>query len=197
VAYRYPTALNLSGGGLPMAGSLQDQLLNAGLADAKKAKKIKKDKQKQAKVSRRDKSEAVDETKQKLAQSRKEKIERDRELNNSKNAEAERKAIAAQVKQLITVNSIARDAAELNYNFTDDKKIKKILVDKTMLEQLSRGRLAIVTLDQAYHVVAAAVAEKIKQRIPECVIVANDNVAIESDEEDPYADFQIPDDLMW
>lgn len=180
-----------------MAGSLQDQLLNAGLADAKKAKQIKKDKQKQAKVSRRDKSETVDETKQQLAQSRKDKVERDRELNSHKNAEAERKAIAAQVKQLITVNSISRHGAELSYNFTDDKKIKKILVDKIMLEQISRGRLAIVTLDQAYHVVAAAVAEKIKQRIPECVIVANNNVPVEIDEEDPYADFQIPDDLMW
>ncbi|EAW30438.1 hypothetical protein GP2143_09540 [marine gamma proteobacterium HTCC2143] len=180
-----------------MAGSLQDQLLNAGLADAKKAKKIKKDKQKQAKVSRRDKSETVDETKQQLTQSRKEKLDRDRKLNSSKNAEAERKAIAAQVKQLITVNSIARNTAELNYNFTDNKKIKKILVDKIMLDQLSGGRLAIVSLDQSYHVVAAAVAEKIKQRIPECVIVANDTMPTESDEEDPYADFQIPDDLMW
>ena len=180
-----------------MAGSLQDQLLNAGLADAKKAKKIKKDKQKQAKVSRREKSETVDETKQQLTQSRKEKLDRDRKLNSSKNAEAERKAIAAQVKQLITVNSIARNTAELNYNFTDNKKIKKILVDKIMLDQLSGGRLAIVSLDQSYHVVAAAVAEKIKQRIPECVIVANDTISAESDEEDPYADFQIPDDLMW
>lgn len=180
-----------------MAGSLQDQLLNAGLADAKKAKKIKKDKQKQAKVSRREKSETVDETKQQLTQSRKEKLYRDRKLNSSKNAEAERKAIAAQVKQLITVNSIARNTAELNYNFTDNKKIKKILVDKIMLDQLSGGRLAIVSLDQSYHVVAAAVAEKIKQRIPECVIVANDTISTESDEEDPYADFQIPDDLMW
>ena len=101
------------------------------------------------------------------------------------------------MKQLITVNSIARNTAELNYNFTDNKKIKKILVDKIMLDQLSGGRLAIVSLDQSYHVVAAAVAEKIKQRIPECVIVANDTMPTESDEEDPYADFQIPDDLMW
>ena len=180
-----------------MAGSLQDQLLNAGLADQKKAKKINKDKQKQAKVSRREKSATVDETKQQVLLSRQEKLARDRELNSNKNAEAEQKAIAAQVKQLITVNSISRNGAELNYNFTDDKKIKKILVDKIMLDQLSRGRLAIVSLNQAYHVVAAAVAEKIQQRIPECVIVANDNIPVESDEDDPYADFQIPDDLMW
>lgn len=180
-----------------MAGSLQDQLLNAGLADSKKAKKIKKDKQKQAKVQRKSKSEPIDDTKQQVENSRREKIEKDRQLNQQKNAEAEKKAIAAQVKQLISVNRVNRAAADLDYNFTDNKKIKKILVDTVILEQLSRGRLAIVSQDQGYEVVPVAIAEKIQQRMPERVVMINEKQAVEADEDDPYADYQIPDDLMW
>jgi uncharacterized protein YaiL (DUF2058 family) len=180
-----------------MAGSLQDQLLKAGLADKKKAKAINKTKKKQAKVERRSKVENVDEAKQQVQQARAEKAQRDRDLNEKKNAEQERKAITAQVKQLIEVNRISRDGGDLDYNFTDNKKIKKILVDKVMLEQLSRGRLAIVLLNDKYEVVPTVVAEKIKLREPEKVIVCNEAQKVEVDEDDPYADYQIPDDLMW
>jgi uncharacterized protein len=180
-----------------MAGSLQDQLLKAGLADAKKAKKIKKEKRKQSNLQRRSKTEAVDETKQQLQLARQKKVDRDRQLNEEKKAVADKKAIAAQVKQLIVVNRIPRQYADIDYNFTDDKKIKKILVDKQMLEQLSRGRLAIVCLDNKYEIVPAPVADKIKLRVPEQVILCNELSQQEVDEDDPYADYQIPDDLMW
>lgn len=182
-----------------MAGSLQDQLLQAGLADKKKASKVKKDKQKQAKVQRRSKTEFVDDTKLQVQVARKEKVENDRLLNEKKNAEAEIKAIAAQVQQLIKVNRLSRARAEIDYNFTDNKKIKKILVDSTMLEQLSKGRLAIVMLDSKYEVVPAVIAEKIKMREPDKVIVCNDRIeaVTDIDDDDPYADYQIPDDLMW
>ncbi len=180
-----------------MAGSLQDQLLKAGLADKKKAKQIKKDKTKQTKQQRKSKETVVDENKQQVKQARLEKQERDRQLNEERKAEADKKAIAAQVKQLIEVNRLSREGAEIDYNFTDNKKIKKMLVDSTMLEQLSRGRLAIVSLSDKYEVVPAGVAEKIKQRLPERVIVANEVATNDVDEDDPYADYQIPDDLMW
>ncbi len=182
-----------------MAGSLQDQLLQAGLADKKKASKVKKDKQKQAKVQRRSKTEFVDDTKLQVQVARKEKIESDRLLNEKKNAESQVKAIAAQVQQLIKVNRLSRDRADIDYNFTDNKKIKKILVDKTMQEQLSKGRLAIVMLENKYEIVPSVIAEKIKMREPEKIIMCQERVepAAGIDEEDPYADYQIPDDLMW
>ena len=180
-----------------MAGSLQDQLLKAGLADKNKAKQIKKEKTKQVQQQRKSKQGVVDENKQQLQQIRQQKQQRDRRLNEQRKAEADKKAIAAQVKQLIEVNCLSRQGAELDYNFTDNKKIKKILVDSTMLEQLSRGQLAIVSLNDKYEVVPAIVAEKIQQRLPERVIVANKNANHDVDKDDPYADYQIPDDLMW
>ncbi|WP_101757668.1 DUF2058 domain-containing protein [Oceanicoccus sp. KOV_DT_Chl] len=180
-----------------MAGSLQDQLLKAGLADSKKAKKINKDKSKQAKQQRKNQVDTIDETKIQVQQAREQKVQRDRELNEQRKAEADKKAIAAQVKQLITVNRIERSGGEVDYNFTDQKKIKKILVNPVMLEQLSRGWLAIVSLEGKYELVPAAVAEKISQRLPDRVIVCNEAVTEQLDEDDPYAQYQIPDDLMW
>jgi len=180
-----------------MAGSLHDQLLKAGLVDKKKAKKIEKDKKKQAKIQRKTKTEHVDETKLQVQQAREEKKQRDRELNEQRKAQEEKKATAAQIIQLVQVNRLSRAGAEVDYNFTDNKKIKKILVDNKMLDQLAKGRLAIVLCEGAYEVVPRPVADKIALRDPDCVIVCNEAGAQEPEEDDPYADFQIPDDLMW
>ena len=62
---------------------------------------------------------------------------------------------------------------------------------------LSSGRLAIAKLDERYELVPMAVAEKIKQRDEQCIILREHNEKQEVDENDPYADYQIPDDLMW
>ena len=71
--------------------SLQDQLLKMGLTDKKKAKQAEKHVKKQKKVQR--KTGAEDETKLRAEQARKEKADRDRELNLQKKAEEEKKAI--------------------------------------------------------------------------------------------------------
>jgi uncharacterized protein YaiL (DUF2058 family) len=44
--------------------------------------------------------------------------------------------------------------------------------------------------------VPAVVADKIKQR-DESVVLSQQAVNTDIDEDDPYADYQIPDDLMW
>ena len=180
-----------------MSDSLQDQLLKAGLADTKKAKQINKAKQKQARHQRNSKADLVDETKQSVQQARKAKAERDRELNDEQKFKAEAKAIAAQVKQLIEMNRISRSGADIDYNFVDNNKVKKILVDEQIQDQLSRGRLAIVKFGDSYEIIAAAVAQKIILRLPERVVVLNEMMSTEPDENDPYAEYQIPDDLMW
>ena len=46
----------------------------------------------------------------------------------------------------------------------DGQKIKKILVNEQMVDQLSRGRLAIVALGDNYEIVPDRVARKIMER---------------------------------
>jgi uncharacterized protein YaiL (DUF2058 family) len=179
-----------------MAISLKDQLLKAGLVDARKISTAVKEKHKQEKQQRKHKIETIDETKANAQKAREEKAERDRQLNFERDEQLRHKAIIAQIKQLIEVSRLSRDGAEIAYNFTDGTKIKKILVTDEMLNQLSNGRLAIVKFDEQYSVVPKSVAEKIKLRDASYVIVSN--VLQQTDDaDDPYAEYKIPDDLMW
>ena len=185
--------------------SLQDQLLKAGLVDEKKAKKANKTKRKQEKVDRRSKEKTIDATKASAQQALTEKTKKDRELNRQQQNAAEQKAIAAQIIQLIKMNKIDRSKGEIAYNFTVGKKIKKIYVTAVLQNQLSLGRLAIVSLieknETHYEIVPVPVAEKIAQRNPECIVILNEKNSTDtkasSEEDDWYSDYEIPDDLMW
>ncbi|WIO73268.1 DUF2058 domain-containing protein [Porticoccaceae bacterium LTM1] len=186
-----------------MGNSLQDQLLKAGLVDSKKAKQVQRDKKKQTKMQHKSREKAVDETKLAAQKAQQEKAERDRELNRQRAAEAEQKAIAAQIKQLIESNRQPKQG-EIGYSFTHDKKVKKIYVDAKQQKQLERGILAIVTLAESeqerFELVPAPVAEKIAQRNETFVVLRNNpgEAQAEPDSDDEYyAQFEIPDDLMW
>ncbi len=179
--------------------SLQDQLLKAGLIDAKKAKQANKEKRKETNIARRSNEEVVDEIKQSAEQSRQDKAERDRELNRQRDSELQQKAIAAQIKQLIENHRQSKGAGEndVEYNFTHGKLIKKIRVSKTVQEQIIRGVLAVVKLGEGYELVPRIVADKIVQRDESAVVVANTKSTEQVEEDDPYKDYVIPDDLMW
>ena len=176
--------------------SLQDQLLKAGLVDNKKANKFKKTRHKQVKQKQKNKIEPTDEAKLAAQQAQTEKVERDRQLNQQLTAEAGRKAIAAQVRQLVEMNRQSRDDGDIAYRFTDATLIKQIYVTGTQLQQLSNGRLCIVKLDEQYELIPTLVAKKIQQRDEDTRILSNQPTET-PDEDDPYADFQVPDDLMW
>jgi uncharacterized protein YaiL (DUF2058 family) len=176
--------------------SLQEQLLQAGMVDSKKAKQIEKDKRKKARQVPKGQA-AVNEAREQAKRALAEKVERDREINRQQQAVAEQKAIAAQIKQLIDMNRIDKGKGDSGYQFADDGKIKKINVTAQLHEQLSKGRIAIVRAQSGYELVPIPVADKISQRDASCVLVRNDLAVEEIDEDDPYADYKIPDDLMW
>jgi uncharacterized protein YaiL (DUF2058 family) len=65
-------------------------------------------------------------------------------------------------------------------------------------QQLSRGVIALVAQGERYELVPTPVAEKIRQRNADVVLVLNQREpAGAADADDPYADYPIPDDLMW
>lgn len=179
-----------------MGTSLQEQLLKAGLVDQKKVKQANKDKRKTNKQQRRSKMPLVNQVELAAQQALKDKAERDRKLNEERNQRAERRAIIAQIKQLIETSKIARNEGEVPYNFVDNNVVKKLYVTEDQHRQLSNGQLAIATFQKSYQLIPAPVARKIAERDATCVIIASDSNAI-SDAEDEYADYKIPDDLMW
>lgn len=176
--------------------SLQDQLLKAGLADEKKAKSIRNEKRKQRKQQPKG-AVQVNETELRARRAREEKAERDRQLNLKRQQEAEQKAIQAQIRQLVETNRLDRSRGETSYQFVHDKKIKKLYVDDTMADQLARGRLAIIFVDDRYEIVAEGVARKIAERDETAVVVLHDRKQDDVGDDDPYAGYEIPDDLMW
>lgn len=176
--------------------SLQDQLLKAGMVDEKKAKKLRKEKRKQAKQVPKG-QEVLNETREQVKSAQAEKAARDRELNRQQQQVAELKAINAQIKQLISTNLIDRSGGDIPYQFTDGTRIKKIHVTALLQEQLIKGLVAVVKLTDQYELVPAVVADKIRQRDDNVILLQNNKSQDEVDEDDPYADYQIPDDLMW
>ncbi len=184
-----------------MAKSLQEQLLAAGLVDKKKAKKAAKEMKRQDHLQRTGQDNELDVAKAKAEAALKEKAERDRVLNLQKEQEAQKKAIDAQVRQLVITNAIKSERADIKYQFVDGKKIKQLYVDQAIWDRLSRGQLAIIALDlpgeKKYEVIPLQIAEKIRQRKDNHFIYIAESTAAAMEDDDPYAAYQIPDDLMW
>lgn len=174
--------------------TLQEQMLKAGLVSSKKMAKVQRT-AKKSRVQAREAREAVEENK-------KAQVERDRQLSEQQKQAALAKEYKAQVKQLIEMNRIVINRGAIDFNFTDGSVIKKIAVDKQTQTQLINGRLAIARLLTAdgksdYAIIPAVVAEKITQRDADSIVLHSALSEEVQDEDDPYADFKIPDDLMW
>lgn len=213
-----------------MAGSLQDQFLAAGLIKKQKAKNIQTAKKKAKKQSRANNTELVDEAGELAKQAQQEQRNKSQSLNKQHKVEADKKAELAQIRQIITLNSIAKakagNAADdlVSYNFTHNNKIKTLYVSFENHDLIIRGVVAIACLEQSkelskeqgfdYHLIPAVAAEKINQRDSESVVLLNDFLPKDSagkertgqegdegsdntQEDDPYSGFEVPDDLLW
>ena len=182
-----------------MSNSLQDQLLKAGLADANKAKKLAREKRKESNRAQHAGEELVDENKVAARRAQAEKVQRDRELNLTLNSKAQRKAINAQIKQLIETHKLEKGKGDIGFNFTDGKKVKKLYVTAQEQRQLSAGVLSIVRQGDQYEMLPRKVADKIAERDQDRVIACEENpdVALTQEEQDWYKDYEVPDDLNW
>lgn len=176
--------------------TLKDQLLKAGLVKKAEVKnKPKKRPPTQAKKNRNKVSENTLRTQRAML----DKAKKDKKLNQQRKAEAERKALQAQIKQLLDSSKLDRGEGEIAFNFTHQKKVKTIYVTAEQQKQLARDQVSIICLEGAgYEIVPSKAATKIAERAPQCVVknapADNDQTAAE---DDPYADYQIPDDLVW
>ena len=186
-----------------MADSLFDQLKKSGLASKSQAHKARAEKRKQ--------KAGPNTNDQEIEQARQQKRERDQQLNAQRKADADRKALDAQIKQLIQAHQQSKGvvvpsqdseggngqgAESVDYHFVEDSKVKTIQVSKIVQQQLTRGQLAVVKLSNGYELIPIVIAEKILSRNPQWFVARNAPVDVEG-EDDPYKDYQVPDDLLW
>ena len=176
--------------------SLQEQFLKAGLVDKNKVKLANQDKSKQKKVERRTGTQSVDEARLAALDTQRKNAERARELNAQRDAAANQKAIVAQIAQMVQQNRQSKGAGDIAYHFTHGKKIERLHVSAAVQAHLVAGRLVIVCQGGATELVPRIIADKIAERDPSLVVRVN-KASTAIDEDDPYAAFQIPDDLMW
>jgi len=180
-----------------MNNPFQEQLLKAGLVSKQQVKKANQEKTRKKKQQRNTKQKTVDENALKRQQLAEEKAKRDRELNRKKQEQAHNKAISAEINQLITANLLSRDEnCDISYHFEHRNKVNHIYIDEKMKQQLIKGKLGIARIEGRYELVPLSTAEKIKQRNEKRIILIDvEKPAIAAD--DPYADYQVPDDLIW
>jgi hypothetical protein len=179
-----------------MGSTLQDQFLKMGLVDKKQVNTVKKARHEQR--SRQGGTVSPDESKIQAQQSLAEKKAYSRRLNQAKNKELQEQESAARIRQLVDSHRLPLDGGETPYNFTDNNKIKRLFLPKEIVEQLSGGALAIVRQAGGYQIVPAIVAKKVQEFNTKLVVVYHaPEEKPSSDREDPYAEYQVPDDLVW
>lgn len=182
-----------------MGNSLTEQLLKAGLVNKKQANKVKQEQYQQKKKKKPGKKKGettVPESKQMARQAQEKQRQRAKQLNRERQQEESRKESTAQINQMIGSSKLKIGNGELTYNFADGSKIKKIYISKEIREQLGKGQLAIVKGKGQYQVVPAQVAEKIAG-IDATSVIAHNTPSKGEAEDDPYAEFPIPEDLEW
>ena len=168
-------------------------MLKAGLVDSKKAKKLTK----QAQHAKRTGNAADAEIKQSVAQAQAEKLERDQKLNQQKQQALEEKTLKANIVQMIQQHQITETSGDIEYRFVDDSKIKKLNITQKLFDQIVAGHVSIARLEEGYALLPRPLADRINQKMEGFIVESNDKAADEPAEDDPYAAYVIPDDLMW
>jgi len=181
--------------------SLQEQLLKAGLTTKQKARQANAEKRRKNKQKRS--GAAVDvslqeKVKQDLAKAKADKLAKDMALNEEKKCQLAAKEQQLRIQQILSHHQLKEVDGDTVYNYTFGSKIKKLMLDAKTHKALVDGRLALCGLDDTTYLVTAETAAKVAELDASVVLVQNDKVASDNiDEDDPYADYQIPDDLMW
>lgn len=174
---------------------LQEQLLKAGLVKKSKVAEVVREQTRQEHAKGAAKAAPAQVDTQRLQAER---AERDRALAAERNAQARANELRAQVRQIVDSHKLPREG-EIAYRFEDGGAIRSVLVNEALRAQLARGAVVIVRHGEGYELLPRAVAEKILARDPAMVVVdhARDEDRAADDDDPYYAQFKVPDDLIW
>ncbi|AAN55430.1 DUF2058 domain-containing protein [Shewanella oneidensis MR-1] len=180
-----------------MANALQEQLLKAGLASKQKVRDVKTQKRRDKKARVDDGSSAL---KLEIAEQKRLQAEKDKALNEQRFAEATaRGQVRGLVSEFTQFAIKIPSHAEIKFNYTLDSKIYSVYIDEKIQSELLKGQLGIVRYEDKSYLVPHKLAERVNLLVPQwCGYLWQQDAgkAIEV-EDDPYADYAIPDDLMW
>ncbi len=179
-----------------MSTSLRDQLLKAGLINKKQVNEAERQLERQERHVPKRKHEVAPERARPPQKAQAEKTARDQALNRKQQEKAQRKALFAQIAQLIAQNRLPAVEGDEFYNFVDDNKIRRIPANASIRERLHRGEIAIVRHGGRYDFVPSAIAARIRER-DERVFIAAGAATDGPEPDEMYAGYTVPDDLIW
>ena len=180
-----------------MSKSLKEQLLAAGLVQQKQVHQADKQKHKQARQQPKAKAAAPSPAQLEAQKVQADKAARDRELNRQRQADRERRAVIVQLEQIIDSQRLVTQGGETPFRFVVKSKIKKIYVTTEQHAALVKGTLGVVRFREAFAVVTRETAERIAERDARTLLVLRDGSEPDILEDPEYADYKVPDDLMW
>ena len=108
--------------------------------------------------------------------------------------------VHAQARQIVQDRKVPR-SGEVEYRFTADGAIRTLLVNDDLKKKLSTGALVIARLDDRYELLPRVAADKVRERDAAMIVLdhgqANEPAAATSEDDAYYAQFKVPDDLVW
>ena len=178
---------------------LQEQLLKAGLVKKSKVSEVAREQH----LARHAKAQAApSDAALEAERARADKAERDRALERERRLQAQAAELRAQARQIIHDRKLAA-AGEIEYRFTVDAAIRTILVNEEQRRKLASGHLVIVRLGEGFALLPRGAADKVRERDAGMIaldhgLAADAEPAAATSEDDAYyAQFQVPDDLVW
>ncbi len=99
---------------------------------------------------------------------------------------------AERVRRMVRSNRIDRKYAAVPYRFTQGSRIREVAVTASQQGRLARGELGIVAVGERFELVPAKVARQVRGIEREAVVVLNTGREAEDDPE-----HRVPDDLRW
>ncbi len=178
---------------------LQEQLLKAGLVKKSKAAEVARE---QNKARHAKGPSAPNEVQREAELARAGKVERDRALAAERKAKARVGELRAQARQIIKDRKVLR-SGDSEYRFTADGTIRSLLINEDLRRKLSSGALVVARLDESYELLPRVAAEKVRERDASLIVLDHGQAAgsepspASSEDDAYYAQFQVPDDLVW
>lgn len=180
-----------------MSKSLQDQLLELGLANKKQqGKKPRKPHARSsggsrppaAKNEKRDAGLSLD--KAYALRRREEQKQADKARRKKQAEDRQRRLINQEIRKLVEQHRLNSDQAEIARNFMFRGRIRKLYVTADQHKALSKGDIGIVYLSGGYHLLGQEQLEAVSK-------IAADHVVDLAGNETEEEEFPVPDDLSW
>lgn len=186
-----------------MSSSLKDQLLSAGLLTKEQARSgSRKKRPKKAKGRKRELDPETRERQALVAAHEQRRKDESRELNRQREQARKAQEQADRIRQILGTRALPKPGVNdetTRFHFQLEQRIHGLHVSAPQRAMLVDGRAGIVLFDGVYHLLPAEHATRVQELSPKRVWIntGSDDDDKPVDEDDPYAGYEVPDDLIW